>query len=151
MNTNTPHCAGCRHDDAPFTDTEKAMLGLISFTLHPRALTELTTLMDEHDSMVVAAFALYYERVDFAGASLIEQFDRTFIDAFETRTECARFIVDYVYRRDRWIRRREQKMGRPFADLLAAGDVTVLRELRNLGLQVIDSGEKIAVYRCSRQ
>lgn len=146
MNINTHHCAGCRHDDDPLPDVEKAMVRLIAFTLHPARLTELSTLMDEHDPMTVAAFALYYEPVEFVGASLKEQFDRAFIDTFENWDECARSITEFVYRRGRWIRQREQKTGQPFVDLLALGDEIVQRNLRAEGLLVIDTGESIALF-----
>ncbi|MFD6699421.1 MULTISPECIES: hypothetical protein [unclassified Microbacterium] len=146
MNTNTHHCAGCRHDGDPLTEAQKAMVRLISFTLRPARLTELSALMDEHDPMVVAAFALYCEPVDFAGASLIEQFDRAYINTFENWDACGRFIAEFVYRRGRWITTREQKTGRSFADLLAIGDETVQRHLRGHGLQVIDLSDTIAVF-----
>ena len=146
MNTNTHHCAGCRHDGDPLTPAQKAMVRIISLTLRPRTLTELSTLMDEHDEMTVAAYLLYCEPVDFAGTSLIEQFDRAFIDTFENWNACARFITEFVYRRGRWITKREQKTGRPFADLLAIGDEIVQRQLRDAGLLVIDTSDKIAVF-----
>lgn len=151
MNTNPEHCAGCRHDDEPLNHAEKAMITIISLTLHPASLNQLSVLMDIHDAMTVAAFALFHDGVTFAERSLIEQFDHAYIDTFATWDRCARHITEFVHRDARWIRKQEQKTGRPFADLLATGDEIIQDLLRGHGLVVIDTGDKIALFHRSTQ
>lgn len=144
MNNNINRSRSTR-DERPLDPHDLAIIRVAALSTDPRHFAELTTLMKTHDAGVVGSFLLYADDVMFFGPSLSEQFERRYIDSFGSWKQASNAVIGF-FCWDVLVENGVIERDEPFDEFLTQDDEVLRTFMRGLNMQLIDTGEVIALF-----